>query len=306
MNRFFIRGFIFSIPFFVCYLFILIIDPYEFINFSHVVNSEDKIKVYWRSNESSPRGSMLWKVVHFGERPEKNIIIGDSQGVEIKDSIIKDVSGKDFYNFCVPGSSYETMFQTFWFAAKKIKLNSVYFQVGFMNYNENRSYDLFHFAQDYFNKPYLYFVSKDILIDSFYNLVYQIDENSKLVQRTDIHDNYEILDKLSAYRLNLFFNDYKYPKKYLLEFKKITDYCKNNNIDIKFIILPTFVETQEYLKENDLLLMRDKFKSDIKSLAYTYDYDIPSNISTKRENFLDYFHLRDQALDELTIKIWSQ
>lgn len=306
MNKFLIKGIIFSIPFFICWLFILIIDPYEFISLSHIIKSEDKIKVYWRSNESSPRGTIFWKVIHYEEMPEKNIIIGDSQGVNFNDSVIKDISGKDFFNFCVPGSSYETMFQTFWYATEKIKLECVYFQVGFMNYNANRSYNIFHFAQDYINKPYLYFISKDILFDSFYNLIYQIYKNPKLVQRPDEHHNYEVLDKLSSYRLNLFFKDYKYPEKYFVELKRITDYCKKNSIEIKFIIFPTYKETQEYLKNNNLLSMKAKFKHDIKSLAYTYDYDIPSNISIKRENFMDYFHPRDHVVDELTKKIWSQ
>lgn len=288
------------------FIFIIIVDPYEFINISHIIKSEHKIESYNRSDESSPRGSMLWKVIHYTRNPKANIIIGDSQGKNIRESLIKEVSGQDFYNFCIPGSSYETMFQTFWFAVDKCKLESVYFQIGFMNYSGNRTYSLFHFAQDYVNDPYLYFVKKDILFDSFFNAYYQISKDPKLVQRAYEYQSYEKLDELSRFRLELFFSDYSYPDEYYQELKKIVDYCQDKEIDVKFIILPTYYKIIEYLKSNNLITMRDKFKDDIKSLAFVYDFDQPNEITKSRENFYDYFHPRPNIIDDLTELIWKE
>jgi hypothetical protein len=290
----------------VIIIFIIIVDPYEFINISHIIESKYKIEVYKRSDESEPRGSMLWNVIHYDREPKVNVIIGDSQGKNFNTTLIKKVSGKDFFNFCLPGSSYETMFQTFWHTAEKCELESVYFQVAFMNYNATRSYNLFHFAQDHFDKPYLYFVTKEILFDSFYNVYYQLNKDPKLVQRSYEYDSYEKLDKLSSYRLNLFFGNYSYPAEYFNELKKIVDYCNKNNIELKFIILPTYKSTLEYLENKNLLSMRDRFKNDIKSLAYVYDFDYPSQITEVRENFIDYFHPRNHVIDNLTKEIWGQ
>lgn len=306
MKKYIKKGLFFCIPFLVIFIFIVVVDPYEFINISHIIKSKYKIDSYNRSYESSPRGAMLWKVIHYTRNPRTNLIIGDSQGKTISESLVKEISGKDFFNFCIPGSSYETMFQTFWFAVDKCELESVYFQIGFMNYNGNKSYSLFHFAQDYIDDPYLYFVKKDILFDSFFNAFYQISKDPKLVQRSYEYESYEELDELSRLRLKLFFSDYSYPDEYYKELKKIVDYCHEKEIDVKFIILPTYYKILEYLESNNLITMRDKFKDDIKSLAFVYDFDQPNEITKSRENFYDYFHPKPNIIDDLTEQIWRE
>ncbi len=306
MKKYLRKGFYFSIPVLLCFLFIFIIDPYEFIDISHVINDENKIKILNRHDESSPRGNMLWKIIHFGRKPVKNIIIGDSQGKHIKESLIKEISGKDFFNFCVPGASYETMAKIFWFAAENTKLESVYFQVGFMNYNAIRSYCLYHFAQNYIDKPYLYFTTKEIFFDSFFNLLYQTTKNPKIVENSYEYEEIEVLDKIASKRLELFFSDYIYPQDSYDELKRIADYCKKNNIELKFIILPIYEGTHEYLFSHDLTDTEKKFKDDIKSFGYTYDFDVPGETTRVRENFIDYFHPRDNIIDELTKEIWGQ
>ena len=300
-----IKGFYFCIPIIALFIFIFIIDPYEFINVSHIINSTDKIAVFKRSDESSPRGTMLWKVLHYGRNPKANVIIGDSQGKNIDEALIKEVSGDDFFNFCVPGSSYNTMFQTFWHITEICKLEVVYLQVGFMNYNANRPYSLFHFAQDYIDEPYLYFTTKEILFDSFVNAYYQMNKDPMIIQGSYEYDSYEKLDELSAYRLNLFFGSYIYPREYFNGLKKISVYCEENDIELKFMILPTYQGMEAYLEKNDLIPMRNKFKEDVKSLAYVYDFDRPSEITLKRENFIDYFHPRKHIIDQLQ-EIWNQ
>jgi len=300
------KGLYFSIPVILYFLFIFIIDPYEFVNVFHVIEDDVKIEVLNRCDESSPRGNMLWKVLHFERDPVKNVLIGDSQGKHIKESLIKEFSGKDFYNFCVPGGSYETMSKIFWFAAENVKLESVYFQVGFMNYNAVRSYCLYHFAQDYIDKPYIYFTTKEIFFDSYFNLLYQTTKNPKIVENSYVHEDISVLDKIAIKRLELFFSEYVYPQESYNELKKISEYCKQNDIELNFIILPIYEGTHTYLAEHNLTDMEKRFKTDINSLGYTYDFDVKGEITRTRENFIDFFHPRDFILDELTREIWSK
>ncbi|MCD4730321.1 MAG: hypothetical protein K8R74_06965 [Bacteroidales bacterium] len=306
MKRYIKKSILFSIPFIIYFVFIFLIDPYEFINISHIINSDIKLKVIKRSDESLPRGNMLWKTIQYKREPLKNILIGDSQGAEFKVSLINNISGDKYYNFCVDGASYETMFNFFWRAAEITNLERVYFQVGFMNYNSTRSYDLFHLVQDIINKPFSYFTSKDILIDSYYNFMYAITKNDNLINKSYRFSDENELDNRSSKLLNLFFRDYIYPKEYLLELQKIKSYCIENNIEIKFIILPNYMEVHNYLKRNNLLQMESKFKDDIKSIGFTYDFDNMTTINSKRGNFLDYFHPKDYIIDDLTRKIWNQ
>lgn len=306
MKKYIFRLLLFLSPVILCFILIVIVDPYEFINVFHVINTDDKRKVVNRNDESAPRGNMLWRTVHFKRKPQKNLLIGDSQGKNLRVDLIKELSGESVFNYCVAGASFETLFQMFWFAANQIKLEKVYFQVAFMNYNLDRSYNIFHFAQDYFDHPYKYFTTKEIYYDTFVDIAYGLTHKSDLVS-----DSYEFtpvseMDALAEFRLNLFFAKYIYPESYFEELKKIAQYCEENNIELKFIILPTYIEVDNYLEKNDLLQMKNKFKEDVKSLGITYDLDVPGDIKNKRENFIDYFHPIQPVMDTLAYRIWGK
>ncbi len=191
------KSLFFIIPILSLVIFIIIIDPYEFVNLVHIINPKSKIEVLNRSDETSPRGNMLWKTIHYKRKPVSKLIIGDSQASGIKDSIIREGCGEDYFNFCIKGASYETMIDVFWFATEQTKLEKVFFQVGFMNYNASRSYNLFHFGKDYLEKPYIYFSTPDIFVDSYMNLLYQITGDRKLVEHPYLSMDMDSLDNLS-------------------------------------------------------------------------------------------------------------
>lgn len=306
MKRFLKKGLIFSSPILICIIFITLIDPYEFINISHIISSDIKFQVLRRSDESLPRGHMFWKTLHFKRNTVKNIIIGDSQGAGFDESYISDLTCEEYYNFCITGASYETIFDIFWFAAENTKLEHVYFQVGFMNYNANRSYNIFHFAQDYFDKPYLYFTKKEILIDSYYNFAYYITKNDNLIEKSYEHQNLGVRDSRSREILELFFSEYSYPESYFQELKLISEYCSENNIQLSFIIFPIYQAAQEYIVKNNLDEMNQRFKDDIKSLGKTYDFEVSSEFTKNRDNFIDYFHPKSPAYIDMSQDIWAK
>ena len=305
MTKYFLKGFYFSIPILAVLLFIVIIDPYEFIGISKVINSKLKIEVLNRSYESAPRGNMLWKTIHYKRKPKSKIIIGDSQASGIKESIIREGCGEDYFNFCIRGASYETMTDIFWFATEQTKLEKVFFQVGFMNYNASRSYNLFHFGKDYLEKPYIYFSTPDIFVDSYMNLLYRITGDRKLVEHPYLSMDVDSLDNLSENRLKLFFNNYRYPENYYLALKKISEYCKANDIELVFLILPIYTKTHEYLEKQGLRLMNLRFKEDIHRLGTVFDYEVLNKQSTNRNNFFDYFHPKQHIIDEITREVWG-
>jgi hypothetical protein len=305
MGKYLKKGFLFSIPILIYFLMILIIDPYEFINGFRIISSKDKLKVINRCDESSPRGNILWKSIHFKRNPVPNLIIGDSQGKRIDTEAIKNLTGEDYFNFCVPGSSYETMFSIFWDAVKTTKLKKVYFQLAFMNFNSFRSYNLYHFAEDYHKEPYRYFTTKEIFFDTYSNLYYQLTADTAYLQRSYEYEPLEYRDKLSEERLKLFFSKYEYPESFIVEFEKIADYCELNNIKLNFLIFPSYKKVDEYLIKKGLQSMEEKFKNDLKAIGKTFDYDVAGSISDERDNFLDYFHPKMHLIDEFTKRTWG-
>ncbi len=306
MGKYLLKVFYFSLPVLAVFLFIVVIDPYELVNISHLIGTQSKIAVLNRSDEASPRGNMLWKTIHFKREPKSKLIIGDSQGRKIKESIIKEVSGEDYFNYCCEGASYETMVDVFWFAASQVKLEKVVFQVGYANYSANRSYNLFHFGIDITDEPYRYFTTPDILADSYENLLFAITKNRSLVENSYEYQDPADLDSLSEFRLGLFFSDYEYPAKFYAELKKISDYCKDNNIQLSFLVLPVYDRVNEYLKDNGLEVVSPRFKGDMHRLGKTYDFELPSEMTGKRAKFIDYFHPKQPVLDKITREVWGK
>lgn len=305
MKKYILKALLFAIPILVYALIITIVDPYNFVNLIKVVSDEDKFMVIQRTDESSPRGNLLWKTIHFRRKPVQNIIVGDSQGKDIDVEIIRDQTGEDYFNFCSPGASFTTMFKTFWFAADQVKLKKVYFQVAFMNYNMDRDYDLWHFAEDYIKRPYEYYTTKEIFTDAVANIAWAATRNPKIIERS-----YEFLppaemENLAQSRLKLFFSRYTYPTAYKNEFIKITNYCKANNIEFSFMVLPVYKGVDEYLAKHNLFDDKVKFKSDINSLANVYDLDKLAGIKNYRYNFIDYFHPTQKVMDSLTRLVWT-
>lgn len=306
MKKYILRGLLFSIPLFIYAAFIVIIDPYNFINLSHVIGDKDKFTVIQRTDESSPRGNILWKTIEFKRRPVENLIIGDSQGKDIDVNLIHELTGEEYYNFCFPGASFNTMFQTFWYAVKYVKPKKVYFQVAFMNFNTYREYDLFHFAQDYFDHPWQYFTTKEIFIDSFMNLLWVATRKPILVERSYEFLNDKELQDLAMFRLNLFFKRFEYPEQYKKEFEKIKAYCDQNGVELEFIIFPVYQGVDDHLEEIGLDGEKDRFVEEMSSFGKTYDLDDESPIKSRRAYFFDYFHPRHQVVDSLVTRLWAK
>ncbi|HAH59047.1 MAG: hypothetical protein KUL83_07970 [Lentimicrobium sp.] len=305
MKKYFFRGLIFALPLFVYVLFILIVDPYNFINVFHVIPAKEKFRVIQRTDESSPRGNILWKTIEFKRNPVPNIIVGDSQGKDIDVVLVDSLTGEPYYNLCAPGSSFETMFNMFWFAARHSKLEKVYFQVAFMNYNANRQYDLFHFAADYFERPYEYFTTREIFFDAVANVAWAVSRNSYIVERSYEYLSPMNMENMARKRLDMFFGNYIYPDKYRDEFIKIKQYCSDNDIKLCFVILPVYKEVDQYLEEKGMIADRLRFRKDINSYGYTINLDKLTYLKEDRNNFIDYFHPTQSVIDALTRIIWS-
>lgn len=296
----------FIIPVIFIFITIFIVDPYNFINLSHIIEDTSKIKVYKRSDAVSPRGTILWKAVKFKRKPVKNIIIGDSQGTGISEEQLNGLTGEDYFNFCVPGSSYNTMFDCFWYCLDNVTPENVYFQIGFMNFNANRPYNLFHFAQDYFDKPYTYFTNKDIMFDSFYNLFYSITKKESLVNKSKEYFEMQKQDQFSENALNMFFRNYQYPDEYIVELRKISEYCLENEINLNFMMLPVYYKVNDYLKTHNLKDEESRFRDDIKAIGNTFDFTYDEDISKERNNFYDYFHSKDDIVSLIVSEIWKK
>jgi len=135
--------------------------------------------------------------------------------------------------------------------------------------------------------------------------MYRILKDEKRVQISYEYGPIEGLNAVSEHSMNRFFNAYEYPDKLYVELKKISEYCRSENIELKFIILPVYKLVDERIKSLGLFEMKQKFKDDLNNIADVLDYSGYNNVAEVRDNFMDYFHPKQHVIDDITVEIWG-
>ena len=74
---------LFSVPFLLGAIFIAVVDPYDFLNLSKIINEETKFKIAQQLNPC------FWKLNKFAHNPNQFVIIGDSRMESMDTEIIR-------------------------------------------------------------------------------------------------------------------------------------------------------------------------------------------------------------------------
>ncbi len=305
MKKIYLKLFVFLSPFIINALLIIMVDPYNFLGLSHIIPDSYKIKCLGRTMETTPRGNICWKILEYGRSPKENILIGDSRMVHIDNSLSEKIIGEEVYNFSIPGANFRTVNDIFWEAAKNKDLKQVYLQVGFLNFSKNVAYDLMESLNEYRREPFKYFYDKDIIEDTWVNIYYYFSHDENYVnldyRERDV-DLWSRAQRLTDGRLA----KYEYSTDYEKELKKISEYCKKNNIGLYFILLPTQKGFTDKVASKGLDNEYDMFNSFIESLGNTISFNHMDQFTSNKANFKDYFHYHQEARDSITCLLWQE
>ena len=300
MKKFLIQVLIFTIPIIFTWSIILLIDPHNLYNISKIISNDSKLLIINRSFETQVRGNVLWKIFEFKRNPCKNIIIGDSQSYYMNEELIKKLTGSEYYNLSIPGANVDTKFTFFWFATTQTKLSNVIIQLSFPSLVMNKRENVFHFAQDYMDKPYQYLFNSAVIKDIYQNIRYKI---SKKYEKEINQFEFPISkngNKLFDLSLEGMHKNFKYPNNYSEELEKIVNYCERNQISLKFVLFPIHKRYYNYLIENNLIKYYDQFITEMNTTGKTYNYSKDSTIINHDKNFIDFFHQNQSITDSLT------
>jgi hypothetical protein len=306
MRKFLIRFILFFTPLYVIGLVVLIVDPYNYFQKRNFISNEIKFQVINRSAESMPRGNTLWKSIDFKRNPSKNILIGDSRAYSMDVDTIKKISDLDFYNFGVPGGNYQSIIETFWYVTSVIKPERVYLQVSFHNYSASSSYNLMADAAKVRSRGFYFFSRfyffEESLLDVYYSL-----RGASADQEGDPKFNQQNWSNILENQGRNSLLTMQYPSNYYHDLQKISKYCKDNGIELCFIIFPDQQDFHNLITELSMEASYEQYKKDIYSLGRVYDYDHPnSELMQERSNYVDIFHLKRNLTNRYIIRdIWA-
>jgi hypothetical protein len=274
---------------------VYLIDPYSLFSRASIVS--DRLR-----HENARRvNHVLLGIVSFTKNPTPNIVLGDSQMNYFKADEIEAVTQRPYSNLSYGGGTLAESIATFWYAARIVKLERVYFGMSFYSFTDN-SRNRVGEAVHVVNNPLAYFSSGDVLEAAFDDVSAQFFLHAVSYQPPVDASKFWVqqLGELSRRK-----QTYSASEQTLGELREIVRYCRTHQIEIYFLIPP---EHEDVRTRIDDLGMRDRylaFKSTLAGLGPTFDCDIADEFTRDAANFQDPYHMTPAAGSLMTKSIWS-
>lgn len=239
----------------------------------------------------------------FMKKPVANILLGDSTMMSMRPQKIREVTGEDYFNFAYGGGTLQEAISTFWFATQLVKLRKVYVGINLIHYNdaayEDRTQSFIRIQQ----RPATYFFDRTVLQSALYATYTDLSDVDPAIGVPRIDHETGWRETLSSNAK--VYRDFSYPTKYRQELMKIAQYCKEHEIEVFFLILPSHVDLQRLANDFKLEGARNQIIRELSAMAPVYDFDYENELTINKDNFKDPVHFTDQVGDLLTYEIWG-
>jgi hypothetical protein len=274
---------------------VYLVDPYGL--FSPVSIFNDRV----RYENATRVNHVLLGIVSFSRHPTPNILVGDSQMNHFKAQEIEAVTHQPYSNLSYGGGTLAESIATFWYAARIVKLERVYFGMSFYSFTDN-SRNRVGEAVHVVNYPLAYFSSGDVLEAALDDVSAQIFHHAVSYQPAASASEFweQQLGELTRRK-----QTYAASEQTLAALREIVTYCRAHGIEIYFVIPPEHEDVRnriEVLRMGDLYM---SFKSAVAGLGPVYDCDIASDFTRDAANFQDPYHMTPAAGSQMTTSIWS-
>lgn len=292
MKKFLKNIVIISIPLVIYLISIALIDPFNFLNKSNLVDTSVKRSI---SEEVSPH---MYKLLDFEHNPQRNILLGDSRS----NSLYYSLDPSQWANMTYGGGSLKEMIQTFWWVVEKQELDTVLIGINLNLYNKNNKRFYVEQAIESLKNYFSYSFNRNVFKSSF--LILKSNLSKKVIQlnKTTLSKEEFWEEHLNSFP-EKFYSNMVYPEDYHSFLIEIADYCDQNDIKLIFWIPPTHTDLQTAIKKYYVDEMDAQFKSDLRSIGELYDYNYPCKVNEEKENFNDPVHftyeIAVQIRDEL-------
>lgn len=280
--------FLFSLPFLLIISVELIIDPYNY--FSEGRNEKLSRLKKEISQKDNP---YLFKLVAYDRNPCSTIILGDSRIMELKPSLFESYSNEKVANIAIGGGTIQDAIEIFKYVTTRHPIKKVFWGVSIETYSgtllRNRAKPSLEIKNSY---------ARYLLNRYTFSSTYLICRSMISKEHIDLYRPPFAKEEFWKKQLifeSRYLGSYSYPTNYYNELKKISEYCKEKNIKLAFIISPTHIELQEKINEFNLVKEYNRFKQDIESLGDVYDYNYPNIITKNKYNFGDPYHHSDSV-----------
>ena len=295
------KGSVFIFPIIAWICIVVIVDPFNYFNVSNTISENAKERSAQQIN------SLLYNTINFKNNLTNSIIIGDSRIRKLPTEEIKKLTGDDYYTMHSNAAKLNEIIDLFWFSdslyfsASSTNLENVIIGINFNLYNEYSYSNRVADVKKLLDNKFIYIFNWNIL-EAVYlalkNDFFSINPNKKKNKET----SWDYIIKTIAKN---HYSKYKHPKETLLRLEEIGAYCKENNINLVFLIVPHHKEFHNRLVKFNLVDEEENFKNDIKNIGRVIDFDFPNSITNCKSCFIDPIHTTDSIGDIIVREIFA-
>ena len=291
------KGSVFIFPIIAWICIVVIVDPFNYFNVSNTISENAKERSAQQIN------SLLYNTINFKNNLTNSIIIGDSRIRKLPTEEIKKLTGDDYYTMHSNAAKLNEIIDLFWFSdslyfsASSTNLENVIIGINFNLYNEYSYSNRVADVKKLLDNKFIYIFNWNIL-EAVYlalkNDFFSINPNKK----KNKEPSWDYIIKTIAKN---HYSKYKHPKETLLRLEEIGAYCKENNINLVFLIVPHHKEFHNRLVKFNLVDEEENFKNDIKNIGRVIDFDFPNSITNCKSCFSDPIHTTD-SIGEIIVR----
>jgi hypothetical protein len=274
---------------------VYLVDPYGLFARHSIVPNRMRRENATRINQA------LLAIVEFSKSPTPNILLGDSQMAHFEVKEVEAISHRPFSNLAYGGGTLAESIASFWYAARTVRLESVYFGVSFYSFIDNTR-NRVDAAERLVNSPPTSFANGDVLEATLDDILGQFLHHTV---------NYGPTIEVAAFwqqqlgELTRRRDSFPPSASIFAELVAIEKYCATHGIAFALVIPPQHEDVRRRIVMLGMQKQYADFKSTVSALGRTYDCDVSNEITRDAANFQDPFHMTPAAAAVVAQSIWS-
>ncbi len=278
-------------------VFFFVNDPYDYFGLSR----SSKVA-------SGPRGKML----EYRNGDFEGIIIGDSRIDGYDVSELSRKTGMNCINIAFGGCMGEENAALLEWCLENNKgnLKHVIIVTDFYNMNTLLQQDRIASTEKVIETPFSYAFCYENLLDVLNELKEKrhgtkaaVDDAKlgvqKEISQSTIDDKKAENFRAHGENLAYYLNGFKYDYNVIERFCNVCDRCRDQGIEVTFIVPPVYEGFFGLLKESHVTANTDEFKKILSDHAVIYDFEYPDNeLGKNYEDFRDYKHFGGETYEK--------
>jgi hypothetical protein len=287
-RRFFKKGLIFAAPLLLWALMVVVVDPFNYFDWSHVFS--EKVK----EENAASLNSLLFNMLKEDHNPCANLIIGDSRAEDLPVEYIEKVSGQPYFILGANALKLNESIDLFYFANRVSTVKRAVFTINFNEFNEYAFADRVTSVESIIHNPLIYVFDNSVAQAGYYVVKSSLTKHQSISSIPPMNR-----DAWWNYIVNVrgreHYERFRYPDALYKRMQEMVALAKTQGTEITFIIVPNHADFQKRIREFGLNDEYLKFKHDMSRLGVrVVDYDYVNDITTNRSEFRDPLHYNEE------------